>query len=285
MALARETLELSSQLDKAGDAERQLDVLRSLDGLAMTYEILIGTKAGHSLKPLKKSRSPEVSRAATALTRKWRALRDHRTLGEEAADKYSSRRELFKDQPSASIDIDNGSSYKRSVSPAVLAEPLRVAPRNEDQQNGGPAARKKSKSFHMECYPARYCSECSAMLDYGPREDWKDKCTLCFLAAKEKEYAELEAARLEKERRWRDSERKAFAARFSASSSSVPLNSPDQKLQKPLVKSPEDASPSNVLKLPQSPSWGRRCTTCRAPLPLTHAKWKTKCSKPDCWMK
>jgi hypothetical protein len=74
-----EVVGLAAQLAKAaGDADRQFDLLRALGAVPMTYDLLVATKVGNAVKPLRKAAhaAPAVASAAKALVDAWRATVD-----------------------------------------------------------------------------------------------------------------------------------------------------------------------------------------------------------------
>ena len=72
----RDILSLSAQLGKADDADRQVDLIRALNRVPMTYSLLVETNVGNAVKPLKKSEVEAVANAAKALLKSWKAIAD-----------------------------------------------------------------------------------------------------------------------------------------------------------------------------------------------------------------
>ena len=75
-ATQHETLALMAQLHKAEDPARVLDLLGALGRVAMTFDVLVDTKVGNVVKPLKKGGDAAVADAAGALIAKWRIVAD-----------------------------------------------------------------------------------------------------------------------------------------------------------------------------------------------------------------
>ena len=72
----QEVLGISSQLGKADDADRQLDLVQALTQVNMTFDILVESKVGAVVKPLKKSELPALAGAAKDLLNHWKSVRD-----------------------------------------------------------------------------------------------------------------------------------------------------------------------------------------------------------------
>jgi len=72
-----EVLGLMAQLVKAdGDIDRQLDLVKMLGGVPMTMDLLVATKVGSAVKPLKKSEHAPLADAAKSLLNAWRTVVD-----------------------------------------------------------------------------------------------------------------------------------------------------------------------------------------------------------------
>ena len=67
-------MELQKQLMKADDTDRQLDLLNALSKMDMTCDILVETKVGTVVKPLKKSEDATLAAAAKELMKAWKAV-------------------------------------------------------------------------------------------------------------------------------------------------------------------------------------------------------------------
>jgi hypothetical protein len=83
----QEVLSLSSQLEKTDDVDRQLDLLKALSQVRMTFDLLVDSKVGASVKSLKKSQDQLVAESAKNLLQDWKIVRDRHV---EAAAKVIS---------------------------------------------------------------------------------------------------------------------------------------------------------------------------------------------------
>ena len=73
-----DVLGLMAQLAKVeGDADRQLDLLKALSLVRMTFDLLVATKVGNTVKPLRKAPHAGLADAAKNLMADWRVTVDN----------------------------------------------------------------------------------------------------------------------------------------------------------------------------------------------------------------